>query len=172
MKRASDSLPVPCPTLRQIRKAFPDAAVMKFKSGDEIFAENTIAHSLFYVTAGRVQIYRKLKNGNRLFLARLQKGDFLGEMALLAGGRRSANARAESGVEVLELRFDRLSALIAKKHPLAGEIGLYTSALLAERMQHVLSLLVKEAEKRPAPPGRKNIELPYFLKQVYSSVAV
>lgn len=169
---AKKEIRIPAPSLKALQQAFPKANILRFKAGEEIFAANTQAHSVFYVIGGRVQIYRKLRNGHRLELATLGKSDFLGEMALLAGGKRSANAKALGPVKVLEIPTDAFVALVKKGHPVIHQLSLYTSILLAERMQNLLELLVEEAERRPPVSSKKPVAFPEILRQLYANCAV
>jgi CRP-like cAMP-binding protein len=172
-KRLIGALPIKSISAKKIHGAFPKATLMRFNPGEEIFAENTTGHTLFYILSGHVQIYRKLRNGHKLFLATLKKGDFVGEMALLMGGRRSANAKAETTVKLLQINARDLTAMIQRGDKLAGEIALYTSALLAFRMQNLLHLFVEEAERRPKRTARKpSLVIPDLLKQMYANCAV
>jgi CRP-like cAMP-binding protein len=68
-------------------------------------------------------------------LARLGEGDFFGEMALLAGTRRSATVTAEGNGEVLEFRADVLLR-IARRHPQVARSlrRFYRQRLLANAM--------------------------------------
>jgi CRP/FNR family transcriptional regulator, cyclic AMP receptor protein len=158
-------------SLRELRAAFPQSAVLSFEAGEELIAENTTAYSLFFILQGQVQVYRKLRNGGKLQLARLDKGNIIGEVALLTKGRRSANVRSETPVKLIEIKTGDFQKLMQSKHPLANKIALHLSTLLADRMTNLLDLFVQEAEKRPLN-SKNPLEVPQVLRSLYSNFAV
>jgi CRP/FNR family cyclic AMP-dependent transcriptional regulator len=64
------------------------------RKGDFLFREKEEGHSLYMITAGKIKIIRQSRDGDEMILAVLSAGDFCGEMALLDGMSRSADAVA------------------------------------------------------------------------------
>ncbi|MDP2840607.1 MAG: cyclic nucleotide-binding domain-containing protein, partial [Syntrophales bacterium] len=64
------------------------------RKGDFLFREKEEGHSLYMITAGKIKIIRQSRDGDEMILAVLSAGDFCGEMALLDGLPRSADAVA------------------------------------------------------------------------------
>jgi CRP/FNR family transcriptional regulator, cyclic AMP receptor protein len=62
------------------------------KAGQILFRAGDAGDSMFLIENGKVQIGMKSKDGEELILAILAEGDFFGEMALIDGKPRSANA--------------------------------------------------------------------------------
>jgi CRP/FNR family transcriptional regulator len=56
-----------------------------YRAGQTICTEQEMAHSLFLVTSGRVQLYRTGRDGRRLVVATLGPGSVFGEASLLGG---------------------------------------------------------------------------------------
>lgn len=81
--------------------------VVRCHPGDLIFAENEPGDCLFLIAEGSVKVSKKGRAGQQETLAHLLVGDFFGEMALIDGGKRSAQASAV-GDTVLG-RIDRRS---------------------------------------------------------------
>ena len=84
--------------------------IVRFKSGERIYREGDPGSEMFIVQSGAVEIYRDLGNQVQV-LAVMEKGDFFGEMSVLAGTPRSACARAAEDSEVIEITsaiFDRM----------------------------------------------------------------
>ncbi|MDZ7642102.1 MAG: cyclic nucleotide-binding domain-containing protein [Desulfurivibrio sp.] len=91
-----------------------DNLVREFAAGERIVAEGDDTHEMYIIQKGQVAI-EKRQNGESLRLATLGKGDFFGEMSLLEGLPRSADAVAlipsrllvlQSGGFLLKLRRD------------------------------------------------------------------
>ena len=82
-----------------------EIAVFHYGSGDLIFAENDPGDCMFLIGRGSVKVSKKGRAGQQETLAHLLEGDFFGEMALVDGGRRSAQASAAD--ETVLGRIDR-----------------------------------------------------------------
>ena len=72
-------------------------------NGELLFRKGDPGHSMYVILEGRIQIYMESSDGQVAVLRVLDSGQFLGEMALLDGGARSANARTLSPCEVFVL---------------------------------------------------------------------
>lgn len=62
--------------------------------GDFLCRKGEEGNTLYMIIAGKIKIVRQSKNGEEVILAVLSSGDFCGEMALLDGLPRSADAVA------------------------------------------------------------------------------
>ena len=71
-----------------------EIAVSHYQSGDVIFAENEPGDCMYLIGRGSVKVSKKGRAGQQETLAHLLEGDFFGEMALIDGGKRSAQASA------------------------------------------------------------------------------
>jgi len=67
---------------------------VSFKAGDTIFLERELGDALYVIDSGGVRIWVRDRDANEVTLSELEPGDFFGEMSVLDGGRRSANATA------------------------------------------------------------------------------
>jgi CRP-like cAMP-binding protein len=74
-----------------------------FKKGQVILRQGDSGNSLYIVVSGRVRIYTLSLDGHELSVEICDPGDFFGEMAVLSGAPRSANAEAMQRTEVLVL---------------------------------------------------------------------
>lgn len=86
-----------------------------YAKGAPIFREGDAAAEMFLVARGRVGIFKQA-GPTRTALAELGEGAYFGEVALLDGGKRSADADALEDVELLGLAVDAFDALI-ERHP-------------------------------------------------------
>jgi CRP-like cAMP-binding protein len=88
---------------------------LEHAKGDVIFRQGDPGSSLYIIQSGAVNITLSSRAGQQMILARLGAGEFFGEMALLDGEPRSANAVATDGSEFLLLdRDDFLTYLEAR----------------------------------------------------------
>jgi CRP-like cAMP-binding protein len=87
-----------------------------FASGQVIFRYRTPGQSMMVILKGEVRISLPEPNGRAIILADLQRGAILGEMSMLDGEDRSADATALTSCELLALeRRDVLAFL--ERHP-------------------------------------------------------
>jgi CRP/FNR family transcriptional regulator len=94
-----------------------------FKAGETIFREGDNPGGEAYVIhAGAVEIRRRF-DGTERVLATLGEGEPLGEMALFrSSALRSASAVAQSDVELLVIKAERLDWLIHNRPQLTKEL--------------------------------------------------
>lgn len=93
----------------------------RFVRGQTIFRRGEPGSSMLVVAAGRVRVGVTSATGREVLLAILGPGEVLGELALLDGGPRSADAAALDGCALLSLdRRDLLPALRASPEAAVG----------------------------------------------------
>jgi len=74
------------------------ASELEFPAGKELTTEGDFGHTVFAIEEGSAEITR---DGTRIGLA--GPGDIVGEIAVLASGRRTASVRATSPLKVIAL---------------------------------------------------------------------
>jgi CRP-like cAMP-binding protein len=74
--------------------------------GDVLFEEGALPEELFVVVSGRIAIASRAIDGRESVFALMEAGDLLGEMGLLDGLPRSAEARALESSQVLAIPFE------------------------------------------------------------------
>src|SRR6202165_5932271 len=89
------------------------------KAGDTIFLEGEQGDALYVVDSGRVRIWVRDGDGNDVTLSELEPGAFFGEMSVLGGGKRSANATALLDTALQCLRRAEFENFLVK-HPQAA----------------------------------------------------
>ena len=75
---------------------------------DLLFAEGEEPNHLYVVVSGRIAISNKSIDGRESMMALMERGDLFGEMGLLDGLGRSAEARALEASEVLSIPYPPL----------------------------------------------------------------
>ncbi len=114
-----------------------------YAAGDVIFREKEQGGSLFIIVSGEVVIEKALDAGGASFktLAILSPGDFFGEMAVIEGQPRFAQARASFAAVLYEVGRTQFFDFI-KEHPGTG-ISIFSGIMrtLMRRLQHTSSEL-------------------------------
>jgi len=70
---------------------------LRFESGGALFSEGDDGHEMYVVLEGKVLISKYIPGAGDEALTILKHGDFFGEMSLIDGEPRSADARAHAG---------------------------------------------------------------------------
>jgi len=102
----------------------PEGSVL-FRRGDD-------GSDLYVVAAGTVRIARGHGRPDELTVATIEPRGFFGELALLDGERRSADAVTDGGCTVLRLPGEEFLRLVEQRPRVADRLV----AVLSERLQH------------------------------------
>ena len=101
--------------------------VREVPAGERVFRRGDPGEALYVIAEGAVEISVSTPTGNRVLLARLARGDVFGELSLLDGMERTADALAVEPIRLVEIDRLALEGLFTK-HPgaaldLLGVIG-------------------------------------------------
>ena len=107
------------------------AAVSRHAEGDQIFAKGDPGNSMMAVLKGRVMISTPSPDGRQVVLTVMREGDVFGEIALLDGKERTADASAMSACELLVVPRRSVLSLLERRPDLC--IGLMV--VLCERLR-------------------------------------
>jgi len=114
------------------RRLAEHARLRRFAAGEIIFQAGSPGHSMMAVVTGSVRITARSPRGAEIMLAVLSQGEIVGEIALLDGGERTADATALTDCELVALeRRDVLPFL--EQHPKAC---LKLLEMLAQRLRY------------------------------------
>lgn len=86
---------------------FSSDSIRKFEPGEVIFREGEDSREMFVVLEGTVEVVKTVGGSGsktEIRLARIARGEFLGEMSLLESLPRSATARAVDHVKLLAIQ--------------------------------------------------------------------
>lgn len=123
---------------REIKKAVLLAAVIRYKAGDEIFAQGSHGRNLYVVLDGSIEVARA-EGGQKRILATLGPGDVFGEVGFVKSIERTAGARAVKDAELLALNSDTTRQAL-RLHPfIAAKLNLNISHILGARLASVLA---------------------------------
>ncbi|MFC1856186.1 cyclic nucleotide-binding domain-containing protein [Thermodesulfobacteriota bacterium] len=115
-----------------------------YKIGEAVIKEGDAGDSIFLIKSGRVMI-STTKDGKTINLAKLNAGDFFGEIALVTGKPRTATVTAETQAEILELKKVDFDDMLVKHSEINGILQDY----LKERAKKTISTVMNfEKESR------------------------
>ncbi len=87
------------------------AETMSVRAGESIIAEGDESYDIYVIRVGSMVVERTIA-GKTVFISYLPAGSYVGEMALIEGGRRTASVRAAVKSEVIKLNGDAFRGLL------------------------------------------------------------
>src|SRR5262249_28369859 len=100
-----------------------DAVVHEFGKGERIVHQGDAGDALYVITQGQAVASIRDAQGLEKEVARLARGEFFGEMALLTGEPRTANVTAVEDLSVLVIYKDALKTVLERRPALAEEMA-------------------------------------------------
>ncbi|GAB6054409.1 hypothetical protein JCM17960_32290 [Magnetospira thiophila] len=119
----------------------------QFAAGDSIFREGDPGDRAYFVRWGGVEIAKKTQDGNMIHLGAIHPGDIFGEMALIDGQPRMANAIAIRETECMVLPRPLFFKELSKTEP-------FTRFLINTLLVHVRNMgirIVSQADLAQVP---------------------
>ncbi len=111
--------------------------VRNISTGTPLFHRDDPGDAMFFIESGRIRISVQDTEGHDTVLAEMGPGDFFGEMAMLDGQTRSADATAIEASRLAVLARDDFRAFVRKNPDIA--LGLLTA--MAHRLRRTDNLL-------------------------------
>src|SRR5437763_13109703 len=108
------------------------------KTGTFLFRAGDAGDAMYIIEHGKVRICVQATDGHEVTLTELGRGDFFGEMALLDGQRRSANAVVAEDVRLAVLSREHFLSFIMGGNP---NVALEMLTALVNRLRHTDELL-------------------------------
>jgi CRP/FNR family transcriptional regulator, cyclic AMP receptor protein len=128
---------------RQLKTVSDIMFERNFETDELIFAEGQPGAALFLILDGKVAV-EMCRENSATILATLEKGAFLGEMALLNEAPRSANARSLERTYTLALYRNDLSRLIQRDPQTACQIYRALASIVGDRLRATNELMQTE----------------------------
>jgi len=115
------------PLLKQLSPAALDKisglmVKVSHHAGDTIFLEHEPGDALYVIDSGKVRIWVRDADGDEVTLSELEPGAFFGEMSVLDGGKRSANATAVVDSALRRLRREEFEGFLVENPQAALEV--------------------------------------------------
>jgi uncharacterized membrane protein len=138
--------------------------VVEFRKGERVFSVGDPGGAIFLVSAGLVELSLEVSTGEVIVLERVEPGDFFGEMSLLDGDPRSADATALEDTRALRIDRNDLRYLFSKQPDAA--LDLLTA--MGRRLREADAIL----RTRPsASPNQEVAEQATVLQRVADALA-
>lgn len=124
----------PALTERQLVQATRHLEREVYPPGSVILREGASPDKFYIVTKGQIDVLVETPDGERLVVARMERGQYFGEIELLQGGANLATVRAdlETGVEVVSLDRAVFANLITESRPTRETLQRMAQARIAE----------------------------------------
>jgi uncharacterized membrane protein len=106
-------------------------------SNTRLFRQGDSGDSMYLIESGRVRITINDEDGHEVILAELAQGDFFGEMALIDGKQRSADARVLEDARLAVLPRDDFLSFV-RTNP---DVALEMLSAVSHRLRHTDQLL-------------------------------
>jgi uncharacterized membrane protein len=113
------------------------------KSGALVFRAGDEGNAMYVIEQGKVRICVRAKDGHEVTLAVLERGDFFGEMALLEGKPRSADAVVKDDARLAVLSREHFLSFV-HTHP---NVALEMLTALTNRLRQTDELLRHSATR-------------------------
>ncbi len=100
-----------------IAEVVESAETISVRAGESIIAEGDESYDIYVIRVGSMVVERTIA-GKTVFISYLPAGSYVGEMALIEGGRRTASVRAAVKSEVIKLNGDAFRSLLDRNSAL------------------------------------------------------
>ena len=135
---------------QEIDAILAHARVARYAAGDQIVAKGDPGDSMMAVLNGRVSISAPSLDGRQVVLSVLRDGDVFGEIALLDGKERTADATALTDCEILIVPRRSLWSLLESRPDICIGLMLVLCERLRRTNEQVEDLAFLDLESRIA----------------------
>jgi len=122
-----------------LEKSISHLKILHFSAGELIIRKNEVGDSMFVIVKGKVKVH-----DDDYIVARMESGDFFGEMSLLDSGPRSMSVSAEEESEVISINQESFYKILRNQPSITRNI----IAGLARRLRTQNNLLIDEFKSR------------------------
>ena len=120
----------------------------KYPKSSMIILEEEYGDRLFIIKNGTVKITRVNDEGKEVIIALLGAGDFFGEMAILDGKSRSANALAQENCELVTVNKEDFLDMLKNNFQMCMNLLEELAVRLRKSDQQIEALSLSDAEHR------------------------
>lgn len=119
-----------------------------WSTGELIFQRGDDGEFMLAILTGRIRLSMGSAAGKELVLRHLEAGDILGELALIDGQTRSADAAALEPTSAIVIRRDRFQQIAAKDPSLGMSLAKYVCSLLRSTNFQMESIALYDLQMR------------------------
>ena len=120
----------------------------KYPKNSMVILEEEFGDIIFIILTGTVKITRVNDEGKEVILALLGTGEIFGEMAILDGEARSANALAQEDCELLAIQKSEFLNLLRRNFKISFALMCELAKRLRKSDQQIEALSLSDAEHR------------------------
>lgn len=120
-------------------------------AGTTLFREGDFGTSMYLVIEGRLQVSKRVIEGAEKILSTLGAGQYVGEMSLLTGAKRSATVQAVADSEVIEIDQQAFVALLHDRPHVGMDLMRQMARRLEETNTELILLALEMALAQRAP---------------------
>ena len=120
----------------------------KYPKNSMVILEEEFGDIIFIILEGTVKITRVNDEGKEVILALLGAGEIFGEMAILDGEARSANALAQEDCELLAIQKSEFLNLLRRNFKISFALMRELAKRLRKSDQQIEALSLSDAEHR------------------------
>jgi len=124
--------------------------VESYPAGKEIYAKGSLGRSMMAVLRGRAKMASVSRDGKEIVFNIMHPGEIFGEIALLDGGQRSADAIAMTDCEILVLDRRDFMPLLDKRADICLDLLRILCQRLRQTSEQVEDVLFRHLESRVA----------------------
>lgn len=117
--------------------------VRDFPAGTTLFQSGDAGDAMYLIEDGRVRIHIRDDDGQDVTLTELARGDFFGEMAIVEGKPRSADADVIENARLAVLLRDDFLAFV-RRNP---DVALEMVSAISQRLRHTDELLRRRVSR-------------------------
>jgi len=111
----------------------------RFGAGEVLWREGEPASAMLLIEEGRVALSLQLPGGRTIEVATSGRGEVLGEIPLIDGGRHAATAIVTEAATLLSLSAADFAALVSRRHPTAFTLKRRVAHLACARLRHQIA---------------------------------
>lgn len=119
-------------------------------AGKLVFQRGDPGDFMAFIVSGKVQLSLLTPAGKEVLLRQVGPGEVLGEIAVIDGGERSADARATAATEVMILTRQAFLSVVAEMPELYAAIARYLCAALRATNYQMESIALYDLQARLA----------------------
>ena len=125
-------------------------SISKYRKMEPVFAQGSVANSVFYVQKGKVKVTVSSDLGKEAVVAILGKGEFFGEGCLAGQNRRLATAIAMTECEIMRIEKATMVRALDQEPTLSATFISYLLARTIRVEEDLVDQLFNSSEKRLA----------------------
>ena len=99
--------------LLDVKARLQSVVEKKFSPGDTVFRQGDFPDRLYLIGKGEAEVIREVPGGEDIPLARLNPGEFFGEMGIMGNTPRSATVKAATELEALSIHRSYIGPMIS-----------------------------------------------------------